>query len=309
MPIDRPTIAVVIPCYNEEITIVKVIKDFQSTVPDAIIYVINNNSTDNSAMLAEKAGAIVYNCTYQGKGNVIRYAFTKIDAEIYIIADGDDQCDVKVLPDALKKFLLDDLDMLNLVRIADSKSSYRYGHAWGNKILTRLTNFLFQNKCSDILGGYRLFSRRYAKSFPGHSKGFEIEIELSIFAYQMRLPTNEIQIPFRARPIGSVSKLHTIKDGIKILLTIIYLFTNEKPITFFGGMASILGILGLYWIIDIWIEFLKISAVPRFPTLIFAVTLLLLSLLLLATGLIIHYIQRNTLEQRRYAYLNVEGKN
>ncbi|SFB76755.1 Glycosyltransferase involved in cell wall bisynthesis [Brevinema andersonii] len=302
-------IAVIIPCYNEELTIVKVVKDCKSTIPNAVIYVINNNSTDNSAELAEKAGATVYNCTYQGKGNVIRYAFTKIDADIYIIADGDDQCDMKVIPDALKKFISEDLDMLNLIRVADSQSSYRYGHAWGNKILTGLANFLFQNKCSDILGGYRLFSKRYAKSFPGHSKGFEIEIELSIFAYQMRLPTSEIQIPYRARPIGSVSKLHTIKDGIRILLTIIYLFTNEKPITFFGGIASIFGILGLYWIIDIWIEFLKISAVPRFPTLIFAVTFLLLSLLLLTTGLMIHYIQRNTFEQRRYAYLNVEEKN
>ncbi|MGL4367926.1 MAG: glycosyltransferase family 2 protein [Brevinemataceae bacterium] len=294
-------IAIIIPCYNEDITITKVVRDFQKTIPNASVYVFDNNSSDNTYQFAIDAGAIVHRSPYQGKGNVIRHAFSIIDADYYIIADGDDQCDVSIISEALQKMKVDNLDMLSLVRVAD-KANYRIGHAFGNKALTFLVNLFFRTKCSDVLGGYRIFSKAFVKSFPAHAKGFEIEVELSIFAHQLRLLTNEMNVPYRTRPEGSFSKLHTIRDGVLILKTILGLISNEKPLLFFSTIGLVFGVLGGFLAIDVYLEFLRISAVPRFPTFILSMSLLFLSALSLAIGVILSCIHQNTLEARRFVY-------
>ena len=298
----KENIAVIIPCYNEEITITNVINDFRSVIPNASIYVFDNNSTDNTYTLANEAGAILYKSPNQGKGNVIRHAFSVVEADIYIIADGDSQCEVSIIPNAISKFMDEKLDMLSLVRVSENSNTYRPAHKFGNKVLTGLVNMFFKTNSSDVLGGYRIFSKSFVKSFPSHSKGFEIEVELSVFAHQMRFMQNEYNVPYRSRPEGSFSKLNTVRDGILISYTIMTLFMTEKPILFFGIISFILGSVGLYLATDIYLEFLRISMVPRFPTFIFAMSLLFLSSLSLVTGIILHYIARNTLEQRRYTY-------
>lgn len=300
-------IAVIIPCYNEEITIQKVITDFQQTIPHASIYVFDNNSTDATYRLAKESQAIVYRSPYQGKGNVIRHAFAVVEADYYIIADGDDQCEVSVIPEAIQRCQENNLDMLSLVRVAD-KSTYRQGHAFGNKLLTWLVNLFFKTKCADVLGGYRIFSKAFVKSFPAHAKGFEIEVDLSVFANQLRLITGEMNVPYRARPEGSFSKLNTIKDGILILKTIAYLVSSEKPLLFFGMISLCFALVGGGFAIDVYLEFLKISEVPRFPTFIFAMTMLFLSSMSFAIGLILMYIQKNTLEARRNIYIQYKGE-
>ena len=303
-----PKIAIIIPCYNEDLTINKVISDFQQVVPHATIYVFDNNSTDNTYEYAKQSGVTIYKSPYQGKGNVIRHAFAVVDADVYIIADGDDQCDTSVIPEGIQKFLDEDLDMLSFVRVAEHEKVYRTGHAFGNKMLTNLVKLFFKNKAADILGGYRIFSKAFVKSFPAHSRGFEIEIELSIFAHQMRLLTAEMEVPYRKRPEGSFSKLNTITDGILILSTIIYLIITEKPLLFFGTIFGVLGSLATFWIVDVYLEFLQIMSVPRFPTLIFALILLSLASLSLSVGIILTFLQRNTMEQKRYMYLQYKNR-
>jgi len=295
-------IAIIIPCFNEEITIQKVIQDFKQIELNLSIYVFDNNCTDNTAQIAKQSGVTVVHSPHQGKGSVINHAFSIINADVYIIADGDDQCDTSVIPDAVRKLTTEHLDMLTLVRIPKNKSTYRLGHMFGNKVLTKLTHIFFKNTCSDVLGGYRVFSKAFVKSFPGHSRGFEIEIELSVFASQMRLRTGEMFVSYRARPKGSVSKLHTIRDGIRILLTIFYLLIAEQPLRVFSILAIIIGSFGTYGIIYSSKFFTDFTSLQYIPTAIFYSIFFIIAILLFIAGLLMYYIQRNTIEQRRFTY-------
>ncbi|MGL4560686.1 MAG: glycosyltransferase family 2 protein [Brevinema sp.] len=302
------SIAIIIPCYNEEITIKKVINDMRGVLTEASIHVFDNNSADNTYQIAVNEGVFVHHSPYQGKGNVLRHAFSIVDADFYIIADGDDQCDTSIIPKALEKMTVENLDMLSLVRVEQNNTTYRTGHKFGNKLLNKLVKLFFNVPCSDVLGGYRIFSKAFVKSFPAHSKGFEIEVDLTVFAHQMRCLTGEMNVRYRARPEGSFSKLNTIRDGLLILKTIFYLFTYEKPLIFFGVLSSFCGVIGIGWLINLYLEFLEITAVPRFPSLICVSLLLLLSCFFLITGIILSYLKLNILEQRRYQYIKYKSK-
>lgn len=298
-------VGIIIPCYNEELTITKVIKELRGIDPSYRIYVFDNNSTDASAELAKKAGAEVFSVRRQGKGEVIRQAFADIEADIYVIIDADCQYESEALPRAIIKFNEENLDMLSLVRKIEHDKVHRLGHSFGNRMITYFIALFFGRYCTDVLSGYRIFSKRFVKSFPAHSRGFEIEVELSIFALQMRMAIAEMDTVYKSRPEGSFSKLHTVKDGFRILWMIFLLIFTERPFFFFSILSAILTALSLFLGWGLWVEFLATSRVARFPTAFLAVGLAVSALLFFATGLIIHVLRRSNAEQRRLAFNNI----
>ena len=291
-------ISAIIPCYNEEITIKQVVEDIKKYSPQCEIYVFDNNSTDNSYNIAKEAGAIVKRVIYQGKGEVVRQAFSIVDSDVYILIDGDNECDASAIPRLVNYLIDNDLDMVTVVR---KSGKYRKGHSFGNKMITSFAKFLFGNNVNDILSGYRVFSKRFVKSFPAASKGFEIEAELTIFALQMRLQIGEMEAEYKSRPEGSFSKLNTFRDGFRILGLMIYLLMTEKPIIFWWIIASIFVLFGFYYGIPIIYSFITTGFVP-IATSVLASGFILLSGICIITGIIINAIGKVISENRRFKY-------
>ena len=299
-------IAVLIPCYNEELTIGKVIKDFKKELPYAKIYVYDNNSTDNSVKIAKKEGAIVRYEYKQGKGNVIRRMFREIEADCYLLVDADDTYHAKHAKKMCKYILNNEADMVIGDRLSGSyfEVNKRLFHNVGNKLVRRLVNILFKSNIKDIMTGYRTFSHRFVKTFPILSKGFEIETEMTIHALDKNLNIKEIEIEYKDRSKGSVSKLHTFKDGYKVIKTIINLFMEYKPMAFFSILSIIFFGISLIFGIPVFIEYFNTGLVPRFPTLIFSGFMLMVSLLFLVCGIILNVVIKKHRIIFEYMFIN-----
>jgi len=297
-------VAVLVPCYNEAATIAQVVKEFRVHLPGATIYVYDNNSTDDTAQIARTAGANVRHEQLQGKGNVVRRMFADVEADIFLLVDGDGTYDISSAPRLIEKLTTDRLDMVNCARIPVTDSAYRPGHAWGNKLLTNLVAWIFGKRVGDILSGYRAMSRRFVKSFPALSSGFETETELTVHALEMRVPIGEITAPYRDRPQGSSSKLHTVRDGIRILRLIVHLIKEERPLQFFSTIFVVLSVasVGIAW--PVFRTFLETGLVPRLPTAILATGLAILASLSLMCGLVLDTVTRGRRELKRLFYLS-----
>lgn len=298
-----PRVAVILPCYNEAGAIVQTVEDFRRALPAADIYVFDNNSTDGSRDLAAGAGAIVRRVTQQGKGHVVRRMFADVDADIYIMADGDATYEAAAAPQMIAAMLEDNLDMVVGCRRDQVEEAYRRGHRFGNWALTSLLKQLFGRSFTDILSGYRVFSRRFVKSFPVLSAGFEIETEISVHALELAMPVSEVMTAYGARPEGSESKLSTYRDGFRILRTIITLYRIERPILFFGIIAAFLAALALGLAAPLIVTYLHTGLVPRFPTAILVTGVMILATLSAMCGLILDTVVRGRREVRRLAYL------
>lgn len=298
-----PTIAVIIPCYNEEATIANVVRDFATVLPAAQVYVYDNNSTDKSVENARKAGALVRLEKQQGKGNVVRRAFADVDADIYVLVDGDDTYDAQSAPRLIAQLLNGPYDMINASRVEKSEQAYRKGHRFGNWAISTMITVLFGKSFNDVLSGYRVFSKRFVKSFPALARGFEIETELTVHALQLRMPVAETQTPYKERPEGSVSKLNTFRDGFRILFTILYLLKEEKPLAFFSIISLVLMVAALILGVPVIEDFMKTGLVPRLPSAVLATGLVILSSLSITCGLILDSLTRARLELKRLTYL------
>lgn len=301
-------IAVIVPCYNEGMAIEKVVTDFKTYLPSAQVYVFDNNSSDDTISKALKAGAHVYSVIHKGKGNVVRRMFADVDADIYVMVDGDATYDAESSPKLIQKLIDEHLDMVVGTRVHSQKEAYRAGHTFGNKMLTGCVKSIFGGKFSDMLSGYRIFTKRYVKSFPAMAKGFETETELTVHALELRMPYGEMATPYYKRMEGDSSKLSTYKDGIKILKTIIKLYAFERPILFYGLIALILFILGLAISLPILDFYLETGLVPRLPTALLSTGLVLLSSVLLITGLINENVATGRRELKRLSYLSFSNK-
>lgn len=300
-------IAVIVPCYNEALTIGNIVRDFNACLPQAAVYVFDNNSSDATIAVARQAGAIVRSVPLQGKGNVIRRMFADVDADLYIMVDGDDTYDASVAPQLAEKLLAEGLDMVVGTRVTDEQEAYRFGHRFGNKLLTGCVSVVFGNTFTDMLSGYRIFSRRYAKSFAAHAAGFETETELTVHALELRMPVAEVATTYKSRPEGSVSKLNTYRDGIRILWMITKLFKNEKPLYFFSLLAGLCVLSAGALALPLIETFLRTGLVPRLPTAVLCTGLALLGVVLLSCGLILDTVTKGRIEQKRFAYLAVPG--
>ena len=296
-------IAVLLPCFNEGAAIKQCVSQFRMALPDAAIYVYDNNSTDNSVEAALEAGAIVRSEKMQGKGNVVRRMFSDIDADVYILADADSTYDASCAPMMVKLLCDDVLDMVVGKRVSTEQDAYRTGHRFGNTVLNKILRYLFGNSFTDILSGYRVFSRRFVKTFPLLSLGFEVETEISIHALELKLPVAEIETPYFARPSGSQSKLNTYRDGFRILRTIASLFRIERPVAFFGAISAALLLLALGLATPLAITYFKTGLVPRLPTAVLATGISLIAALGLVCGIILDTVVRGRREVRRLAYL------
>jgi glycosyltransferase involved in cell wall biosynthesis len=300
---NSPKIAILIPCYNEEIAIGKVVRDFKQAMPDATVYVFDNNSSDQTARVAMEAGAVVRRETQQGKGHVVRRMFRDIDADFYIMVDGDDTYEAAHAPDMLRLAIEGPLDLVNYIRIEAEDAAYRGGHRFGNQMLTGVVRKIFGNRVKDMLSGYKVFSRRFAKSFPALSSGFDIETELTVHALELSMPLSHVEGPYRGRPDGSESKLRTYSDGWKILKLIMKLVRHERPMFFFGSVATLLLVLALILVEPVLVHYLETGLVPRLPTAILSMGLVLLAALSLRTGTILDTVTRGRREMRLLAYL------
>jgi glycosyltransferase involved in cell wall biosynthesis len=297
-------VAVIIPCYNEEIAIPKVVADFRAALPDATIYVYDNRSTDKTAEVARAAGAVVRRELRPGKGNVVRRMFQDIEADVYVMVDGDDTYDASLAPALVARLVDDRLDMVVGRRVEVHQDAYRGGHRLGNFALTGLVKSLFGSQLDDMLSGYRAFSRRFVKSFPSSSREFEIETELTVHAMQMRMACAEIETPYKERPSGSVSKLRTFRDGWRILLTIMNLLRNERPLAFFATIAILLWIAAGVLSVPLFSTYFETGLVPRFPTAILCSGLAVVGVIFLATGLMLDLVAHVRREVKRLAYLS-----
>jgi glycosyltransferase involved in cell wall biosynthesis len=297
------TIAVLVPCYNEEQTIAAVIAGFRAALPQANVYVYDNNSADRSVEVARAAGAVVRRETHQGKGNVVRRMFTDIDADIYVLVDGDATYDAPSARAMINHLLDERLDMVVAVRLDQEQAAYRPGHRTGNRLLTGFVVSVFGETFTDILSGYRVFSRRFVKSFPVLSGGFEIETELTVHALELGLPVSEWKTPYYARPAGSQSKLNTWRDGLRILWTIIRLYRSERPMPFFGAVGISLAIISIGLAIPLFVTYFEQGVVPRLPTAVLSTGLMLIAVLSVACGLILDTVTRGRRELKRLAYL------
>ena len=300
-----PSTAVLIPCYNEEVAIPNVVAAFRAALPDAIVYVYDNNSTDSTAQAARNAGAVVGRERLQGKGHVVRRMFADVDADIYVLVDGDETYDATAAPAMIELLRRDRLDMVTATRVSDAQGAYRRGHRAGNTLLTGLVAKLFGARVTDMLSGYRVFSRRFVKSFPALAGGFETETELTVHALQLALPLGELEAAYRERPVGSASKLHTVTDGLRILRLILMLVKDERPLPFFSLCGTGFFVLGIGLGIPVVLEFWRIGLVPRLPTAILAAMLVGLSFLSFACGLILDSVGRGRREMKRLAYLSI----
>ena len=298
-------IAVLIPCYNEQAAVPSVIRAFQAALPGAVIHVYDNNSTDGTVAVARSAGASVRTERLQGKGNVIRRMFADIEADAYVLVDGDDTYDASTAPAMVAMLLRDQLDMVNGARVSDIQAAYRPGHRLGNAVLTGLVTRIFGDRVSDMLSGYRVFSRRFVKSFPALSGGFETETEFTIHALELRMPIGEVPTSYKERPAGSESKLRTYSDGFRILRTIVLLVKEERPLAFFAAIGTVLLLLAVLVAVPVLTEFLRTGLVPRLPTAVLATGLVLLSFLSLTCGLILDSVTRGRKELKRLSYLAI----
>jgi glycosyltransferase involved in cell wall biosynthesis len=296
---------VLLPCYNEEAAIAATVQGFRAALPGAIVYVYDNNSTDGTRKAAAKAGAVVRTERQQGKGHVVRRMFADVDADIYVMADGDLTYDPKAAPAMVDLALAEQLDMVVGTRRHDAKDAYRGGHVLGNKIFTGLLAGLFGRSFSDIFSGYRVFSRRFVKSFPVLSSGFEIETEISVHALELRMPVGEVETTYLARPEGSHSKLSTWSDGWRILKTIVTLYRIERPVLFFGGIAALLLALAIVLSIPLIVTYAHTGLVPRVPTAILVTGMTIVAVLSFFAGLILDTVTRGRREVRRLAYLSL----
>ena len=302
-----PRIAVLLPCFNEEAAIAKVIAGFRKALPGAAIYVYDNNSRDRTVEKAKKAGAIVRCERQQGKGHVVRRMFADIDADIYVMADGDRTYDAKAAPAMVRQLLADELDMVVGTREHEAKEAYRGGHVLGNRVFTGLLARLFGRSFSDIFSGYRVFSRRFVKSFPVLSEGFEIETEMSVHALELRMPVGEVATTYGARPEGSESKLSTFRDGWRILKTIATLYRVERPVLFYGTIGALLLVVAIILAVPLVITYVDTGLVPRFPTAILVTGMVIIAVLCFFAGLILETVTRGRREMRRLAYLAQPG--
>ena len=301
--LDRYSIAVLVPCYNEEIAVAKVVADFRRVLPTATVFVFDNNSTDATAAAAAAAGAEVFLERHQGKGFVVRRMFTDIEADIYVLVDGDATYDAPSARAMIARLLAERLDMVVGSRVDREEAAYRAGHRAGNKLLTSFVASVFGPSFKDMLSGYRVFSRRFVKSFPVLSGGFEIETELTIHALELGLPTAEIETPYYSRPPGSASKLNTWSDGFRILRTIGNLYRAERPLAFFTGIGVALALLSIGLAVPIMVTFLETGLVPRLPTAVLAMGLMVTSFLSISVGLVLDTVTRGRRETKLLAYL------
>jgi len=300
-----PRIAVLVPCYNEEAAVRAVIRGFRAALPAATIYVYDNNSSDGTAAAARAEGALVRIERLQGKGNVIRRMFADIEADAYVLVDGDATYDAASAPAMVEMLLQDRLDMVNGARVSDAQAAYRRGHRFGNAVLTGLVARIFGDRVSDMLSGYRVFSRRFVKSFPALSGGFETETEFTIHALELRMPIGEVATPYRERPEGSISKLRTYSDGFRILRTIVLLVKEERPLPFFASIAGLLLVAAVLLALPVLADFVRTGLVPRLPTAVLATGLVLLASLSLTCGLILDSVTRGRKELKRLSYLAI----
>ena len=301
--VTQPRIAVLLPCYNEAAAIAQTIEGFRRALPDAAIYVYDNNSKDDTVRVAREAGAIVRQERTQGKGNVVRRMFADVDADVYVLSDGDATYDASAAPRMIERLLAEQLDMVVGTRESDAQEAYRRGHRFGNRLLTGCVTWIFGQTFSDILSGYRVFSKRFVKSFPVLSEGFEIETEISVHALELKMPVAEVATPYAARPEGSESKLSTYRDGFRILGLILNLYRIEKPVAFFGLFTAVFLLTALGLSIDLLFTYLETGLVPRLPTAILCTGLVLLGIVSLSCGLILDTVTRGRREVKRLAYL------
>jgi glycosyltransferase involved in cell wall biosynthesis len=299
----RLEVAVLVPCYNEERAIAKVVADFRAALPDAAIYVYDNNSTDGTVEAARRTGAVVRRETYQGKGHVVRRMFNDVEADVYVLVDGDATYDAPSAPAMVGKLIEERLDMVVATRIDREEAAYRPGHRAGNWLLTGFVTHMFGRAFTDILSGYRVFSRRFVKSFPILSGGFEIETELTVHALELELPVGEIATPYYSRPSGSASKLSTWSDGFRILWTVFKLYRAARPLSLFGAFGLALAIMSIGLAIPIVITYVQEGVVPRLPTAVLSTGLMLLAFLSIACGLILDTVTRGRRELKLIAYL------
>jgi glycosyltransferase involved in cell wall biosynthesis len=302
-----PRIAVLIPCYNEAEAIGSVIRDFAAALPEASIYVYDNNSRDRTREIAAAAGAIVRTETFQGKGNVVRRMFADVEAEVYVLVDGDGTYHAPSARGMVDDLLTNSLDMVNGARVPVAAAAFRPGHVLGNRMLTGTVALIFGDRLKDMLSGYRVMSRRFVKSFPALAAGFETETELTVHALELRLPIAEVQTPYRDRPPGSQSKLRTYRDGFRILRAIFFLVKEERPLQFFSGVAIALVVASLLLGGPVVAEFVKTGLVPRLPTAILATGLMILAAVSFAAGLILDNVTVGRREMKRLHYLSLQG--
>jgi glycosyltransferase involved in cell wall biosynthesis len=300
-----PRIAVLLPCYNEEAAVAATIAGFRAALPQATIYVYDNNSSDRTREIAAKAGAVVRTERQQGKGHVVRRMFADVDADVYLMADGDLTYDPKAAPAMVEMLLAEQLDMVVGTRRHEEKEAYRRGHTLGNRAFTGLLAGLFGRSFSDIFSGYRVFSRRFVKSFPVLSSGFEIETEISVHALELRMPVGEVETAYAARPEGSQSKLSTYSDGWRILKTIVTLYRIERPVLFYGSIGALLVALAIVLAVPLVVTYLHTGLVPRFPTAILVTGITIVAVLCFFSGLILDTVTRGRREVRRLAYLSL----
>ncbi len=300
--VSRYEVAVLVPCYNEECAIAKVVADFRAALPQAVVYVYDNNSTDCAVEAARKAGATVRRETHQSKGYVVRRMFNDIEADIYVLVDGDATYDAPSAPEMIAKLVDDRLDMVVATRVDREEAAYRRGHRTGNLLLTGFVTHIFGRAFTDILSGYRVFSRRFVKSFPILSGSFEIETEPTVHALELELPVGEIATPYYSRPEGSTSKLSTW-DAFRIRWTVLKLYRAERPLALFDSLGIALAIMGVGLAIPIFITCVEQGIVPRLPTAILSTGLMLLAFLSIAVGLILDTVTRGRPEAKLHAYL------
>ncbi|MDL2340195.1 MAG: glycosyltransferase family 2 protein [Pseudomonadota bacterium] len=303
----QPTIAVLLPCYNEEAAIAATVAGFRAALPGATVFVYDNNSSDRTREIAAASGAIVRTEVQQGKGHVVRRMFADVDADLYVMADGDLTYDPAAAPAMVELLLRDQLDMVVGTRRHEEKDAYRSGHVFGNRLFTGLLAGLFGRSFSDIFSGYRVFSRRFVKSFPVLSSGFEIETEMSIHALELRMPVGEVETAYGARPEGSHSKLSTVGDGWRILNTIVTLYRIERPLLYFGSLGGLLLLAALVLAVPLVMTYVATGLVPRVPTAILVTGMTIVAVLSFFAGLILDTVTRGRREIRRLAYLALPG--
>ncbi len=303
----RNRVAVLVPCFNEEDSIGAVVRDFRQSLPDAAIYVYDNNSTDRTIEVAREHGAVVREERQQGKGHVVRRMFADIEADIFILVDGDDTYDAAAAPKLVRHLLDNGLDMITAKRVAVSDEAYRFGHVLGNRLLTGLVARSFGRRVSDLLSGYRILSRRFVKSFPVLAGGFEIETELTVHALELGMPQDEIETKYRERPEGSESKLNTYRDGARILKMILVLLKEERPLAFFSVVFALLAVTSVVLAWPVFIAFFETGLVLRIPTAILSTGIMLLAFLSLTCGFILDTVTRGRRELKRLSYLQIPG--
>lgn len=302
----KKRIAVLLPCYNEAVTIAQVVADFQLSLPGAAVYVYDNNSSDGTGAIARAAGAIVRVERRQGKGNVIRRMFADIDADIYVLADGDGTYSALFAPMLIDALIADELDFVNGSRVSNLTGAYRPGHAFGNRMLSGIVRWIFGPQFSDMLSGYKVLSRRFVKSFPAMSSGFETETELAVHALELRMPCAELPTPYSERPEGSVSKLNTVRDGTRILLMIVKLIKDERPLMFFGLFGLLFFAIATGLMVPVVATYVETGLVPRLPTAVLSLGLVLLGFLNIFTALILDMTTRARREIKRLLYLSAD---